>query len=261
MEGRQMSSDSLSTPLLTVRMEHRMGAATLDVSFVLTKPWTVLFGPSGSGKTTVLRAVAGFVRPDAGRIVLGEDTLVDRAEGVFVPAYKRAVRSAAQAARLFPNMTVRENALYGSGWPLMPQEAMEIANQVLALFRLHGLKDRLPRDLSGGEMQRASVARTVVSALTFAGPGKALLLLDEPFSGLDIALRDDLLAEFREWLARWKVPVLSVTHDVGEAFQHGAEVIRIADGRVVQQGPVQEVLAEERRRLLGQLSAAKESRA
>jgi molybdate transport system ATP-binding protein len=253
MEGRLTLSDRLSESLLTVRIEHRVGAVLLDLNFALTEPWTVLFGPSGSGKTTVLRAIAGFVRPDAGVIARGETALVDRASNVFVPAYRRPVRSAGQTARLFPNMTVRSNTVYGSGWTSKPQDAMEIAEQVMGLFRLKGLEDRLPRDLSGGEAQRASVTRAVVSAVTFAGPGKALLLMDEPFSGLDVALRDDLVAELREWLERWKVPVLSVTHDVGEAFQLGAEVVKIADGRVVRQGPVGEVLAEERRRLMVQL--------
>jgi molybdate transport system ATP-binding protein len=253
MEGRLTLSDRLSDPLLTVRIEHQVGAVLLDVNFSLTEPWTVLFGPSGSGKTTVLRAIAGFVRPDAGVIARGEMALVDRSSNVFVPAYLRPVRSAGQTARLFPNMTVRSNTVYGSGWTSKPQDAMEIAEQVMGLFRLKGLEDRLPRDLSGGEAQRASVARAVVSAVTFAGPVEVLLLMDEPFSGLDVALRDDLVAELREWLERWKVPVLSVTHDVGEAFQLGAEVVRIADGRVVRQGPVGEVLAEERRRLMVQL--------
>jgi molybdate transport system ATP-binding protein len=252
MEGRLTLSDRLSDPLLTVRIEHRVGAVLLDVNFTLTEPWTVLFGPSGSGKTTVLRAIAGFVRPDAGVIARGETALVDRSSNVFVPAYLRPVRGAAQTARLFPNMTVRSNTVYGSGWTSKPQDAIEIAEQVMGLFRLKGLEDRLPRDLSGGEAQRASVARAVVSAVTFAGPGTALLLMDEPFSGLDVALRDDLVAELREWLEGRKIPVLSVTHDVGEAFQLGAAVIRIADGRVVRQGPVGEVLAEERRRLMVQ---------
>ena len=97
------------------------------------------------------------------------------------------------------------------------------------------------------------MARAVVSAVTFRSPGTAVLLLDEPFSGLDTAVRDELLAELMGWLVRWKTPVLSVTHDVGEAFQLGAEVIRIADGKTVQQGPVGEVLNEERRRLMEQL--------
>jgi molybdate transport system ATP-binding protein len=255
MEGRLTLSDRLQDPLLTVRIEHRVGTVLLDVNFALTEPWTVLFGPSGSGKTTVLRAIAGFVRSDAGVIARGETALVDRSSNVFVPAYLRPVRSAGQTARLFPNMTVRWNTVYGSGWTSKPQDAMEIAEQVMGLFRLKGLEDRLPRDLSGGEAQRASVARAVVSAVTFAGPGAALLLLDEPFSGLDVALRDDLVGELREWLERWKIPVLSVTHDVSEAFLLDAEVIKLRDGRVVEQGPVGEVLHEERQRLIGHLGA------
>jgi len=248
-----MSFDRSSGDLLIVRMKHRQGVAQLDVNFILTKPWTVLFGPSGSGKTTVLRAIAGFVRPDAGLISQGGSVLMDSAAGVFVPAHKRPVRSAAQAAWLFPHMSVLQNAVYGSGWGAMPSDEAEMTEHVLRLFRLSELKDRMPRDLSGGEMQRVSVARAVVSAVTFAGPDRPLLLLDEPFSGLDVALRDDLLAELQVSLERWKIPVLCVTHDVGEAFQLGAEVVRIADGRVVRQGPVGEVLAEERRRLMEQL--------
>jgi molybdate transport system ATP-binding protein len=243
----------LSDSLLTLKMQYHVGAVALDVSFALTQPWTVLFGPSGSGKTTVLRTIAGFARPDAGRIVRGSDVLVDREAGVFVPAHERPVRSAGQTARLFPHMSVRTNVLFGSGWSSKPDEELELADRVLELFRLGGFAERMPRDLSGGERQRVSVARAVISAVTFRGPGTALLLLDEPFSGLDAAVRDELLTELREWLVRWKTPVLSVTHDVGEAFQLGAEVIRIADGRTVQQGPVDEVLNEERRRLMEQL--------
>ncbi len=249
MEGGLTLSDNL----LSLRMKHRVGALLLDIDVVLTRPWTVLFGPSGSGKTTVLRTIAGFVQPDEGLIVRDKSVLVDSASGVFVPPHKRPVRSEAQASRLFPNMTVRSNIMYGSGWTSKPSDAIEIVEQVMGLFRLKGLEERLPRDLSGGETQRASVARAVISAVTFAGPGTALLLLDEPFSGLDTALRDDLLNELREWLERWKIPVLSVTHDVGEAFQLGAEVIRIAEGKVLRQGPVGEVLEEERQRLMAQL--------
>jgi molybdate transport system ATP-binding protein len=249
MEGRLTLSDNL----LAVKLEHRVGPLALDVSFALTQPWTVMFAPSGSGKTTVLRAIAGFVRPDAGFIVCGTDILVDCNAGVFVPVHERPVRSAGQTAQLFPHMSVRTNVLFGSGWNSKPDEGFELAEQVLELFRLKGFAERMPRELSGGERQRVSVARAVVSAVTFHGPSKALLLLDEPFSGLDAAVRDELLAELREWLRRWKTPVLSVTHDVGEAFQLGAEVIKIADGRVVQQGPVGEVLAAERKRLMEQL--------
>lgn len=244
-----MSPDNL----LAAQIQHRLGAIQVDVRFALTEPWTVLFGPSGSGKTTVLRTIAGFVRPDSGRIARGDHVLFDSTTGVFLPGHQRPVRSAAQTARLFPHRTLRWNTMYGNGWSSKPADAMEIVEETMKLFRLTALADRMPRDLSGGERQRGSVARAVVSAVTYDGPGKPLLLLDEPFSGLDNAMRDELLPELQAWLRRQKIPVLSVTHDVGEAFQLGAEVIKLAEGRVVRQGPVSEVLGEERLRLLEQL--------
>ncbi|MBB5317915.1 ATP-binding cassette domain-containing protein [Tunturibacter empetritectus] len=244
--------------MLTVSIEHRVGTISLDASFALTKPWTVLFGPSGSGKTTVLRAIAGFVRPDSGSIMQGESVLVDRASGVFVPPHLRPVRTAAQTARLFPNMTVHSNVIYGMARSARPEagktvDEIKIVDEIMSLFRIQELADRRPHQLSGGESQRVSVARAVVSAITYEGAGAALMLLDEPFSGLDYTMRDQLVDGLRECLMRWKTPVLSVTHDVGEAFQLGAEVIRIAEGRVLRQGPVADVLAEERRRLIEQL--------
>jgi molybdate transport system ATP-binding protein len=261
MEGRSMSSNSSSTHLLTVQIEHWLGGMPLNAKFSLNRPWTVLFGPSGSGKTTILRSIAGFVRPDSGRIVSGTQILFDSTAKVFVRPYRRPVRSAGQTIRLFPHMTVRWNLVYGNGWTSKPAEAMGLAEELMASFGLTGIADRMPDRLSGGEQRRALVARAVVAAITFDSPEKPLLLMDEPFSGLDIVARDELLVELRTWLSRWKIPVLSVTHDVGEAFQLGAEVIKIADGRVVQQGPVSEVLTEERARLLDQLSAAAENRA
>jgi molybdate transport system ATP-binding protein len=243
----------LSGSLLTVKIEHRVGALDLKIAFALAQPWTVLFGPSGSGKSTVLRTIAGFVKPDAGRIVYGANVLVDRADGVFVPAHARPVRSAGQTALLFPHRTVGENVLFGSGWGAKADEEQKIVAEVMAMFRIEGLAGRRSRELSGGERERVSGARALVSATTYCGPQKALLMLDEPFSGLDAVVRDRLLVDLKDWVMRWGIPVLSVTHDVGEAFQLGAEVIRIADGRVVAQGPVGEVLAEERVRLMAQL--------
>jgi molybdate transport system ATP-binding protein len=259
MEGRPMLSDSPSANLLTVQIEHWAGVLALNLRFSLSQSWTVLFGPSGSGKTTILRAIAGFVRPDSGRIASETQTLFDSAAKVFVPAYQRPVRSAGQGTRLFPHMTVRWNLVYGNGWNSKPDDAMGIVEELLDSFGLKEFADRMPAQLSGGEQQRALVARAVVAAITFESAQKPLLLLDEPFSGLDNVTRDELVVALRAWLTRWKIPVLSVTHDLGEAFQLDAEVIKIAEGRVVQQGPVAEVLAGERERLLEQLNSSKRS--
>jgi molybdate transport system ATP-binding protein len=234
-------------------MQHCQGTLTLDAAFHLTQPWTVLFGPSGSGKTTILRVIAGLMRPTEGRIVLHSatpTTLFDSANGIFLPAYRRGVRLAAQVAALFPNMTVRQNIAFG-----VPATSSEIVEEALQRFRLTRLAESIPWKLSGGERQRVAVARAAASAITVNG--NSLLLLDEPFAGLHLPLRDELLDDLRGWLAAKKTPVLSVTHDIGEAFQLAAEVIKFSDGRVLQQGPVEIVLAEERTRLLKQLSRQK----
>lgn len=243
-------------PHLSFSMRHRQGALAFDAAFDLTEPWTVLFGPSGSGKTTVLRAIAGLMRPDEGHIVLrgaATPTLFDSATGTSLPSYRRGVRMAAQVAALFPNMTVRQNIAFG-----VPSGSTEIVEEALQRFRLMALADSMPWKLSGGERQRVAVARAAASAITV--PGGSLLLLDEPFAGLHLPLRDELLDDLRGWLAANRTPVLSVTHDVGEAFQLAAEVIKFSDGSVVEQGPVETVLAEERTRLMQQLSRLQQSR-
>jgi molybdate transport system ATP-binding protein len=243
---------------LNVAIKHMQGALALDMAFELGEPWTVLFGPSGSGKTTVLRAIAGLVQPDTGRIVSqarlgGTEVFLDTEAKIFVPAYRRAVRFSAQSAALFPQMTVQENIAYGATSRNDGTSAASVVEEALDLFGLRPMATKRPGALSGGERQRVAVVRAVTAAVCL-GPG-TLVLLDEPFTGLDLRLRDELLGRLQPWLVRMELPVLSVTHDVGEAFQLGAEVIKIADGSLVQQGPVAEVLAAERRSLMEQLRA------
>jgi molybdate transport system ATP-binding protein len=153
-------------------------------------------------------------------------------------------------------MTVMQNVVYGSGRSSKTGEVKQIAEEVMKSFRIGHLADRRPSELSGGESQRASVARALVSAITFDEMPRPLLLLDEPLAGLDIAVRDEMIAALRQWTTRWKIPVLSVTHTLGEAFQLSAEVIKISNGTVIEQGPVERVLEGERQQLLKQLSGA-----
>lgn len=246
---------------LAVRLRHRIGALDIDVDFKLYERWAVLFGPSGSGKTTILKAIAGLLRPDEAHIACTVMTgselertfvFVDTETGCFLPAHKRVVRLAPQQAALFPHLSILENMMYGFHEQLVRDEQENKARdnyieKLLSDFQIAHLVDEYPAALSGGEAQRVNLARAA------AAGGSRLLMLDEPFSGLDVKLRDELITNLRERQERRRMPVLSVTHDVAEVFHLGAEVIKIAEGKVVAQGPVEVVLAEERKRLLEQL--------
>ena len=225
-------------PLLEVNLRHSLGTLDLQIDFATSAPWTVLFGPSGSGKSTVLRAIAGVLKPDSGRIVMGGLVVFDSALGVFLPPHQRPVRWAAQRAMLFPRMDVRANLASSIG----QNSHAETLERAIRHYKLLELAKRLPGELSGGQGQRIGVIRAA------AGLKGGHLLLDEPFTGLDAAVRDRLIKDLRTW--RGSLPVLSVTHDVGEAFLLGAEVVRIAAGRVLAQGPVGEILAPDRDALL-----------
>lgn len=243
--------------LLTVKLKHRVGAVLLDVEFGLTQPWTVLFGPSGSGKTTVLRAIAGFVKPAEGLIVCGpgERVLLNTQQRVFLPPHLRPVRTSTQSARLFPTLTVQDNVAYGMNVQPHCEDEQQILDEVMSLMRLIPFAQRKPRELSGGEAQRVSVARTVAGAIACGGTEKPLLLLDEPFTGLDSVLRDELAIALRDYLSKWSIPVLSVSHDVGECYLLGAEIVRMAEGKIVAQGPGETVLAGEREQMLARLGS------
>jgi len=260
-----MPDEPRQQPHLEVDFRHRIGSLSMDVRFRTNAPWTVLFGASGSGKSTILRVVAGLEYPEQGRLSLGAfdlgyrlpvgplilppHVLFDSKKGLSIPSHRRSVRMATQQAWL-NKRSVSENVFWAARW----KDREEYDEKVLSIFQLTDSVDEDVRQLSGGQRQRVSIARAVAAAIAPADAMQVrLLLLDEPFAGMDAALRDRLVPELKALLEMYRVPVISVTHDVGEAFLLGAEVVRIADGRVVEQGPVEDVLAEERKRLLGLL--------
>ena len=241
----------------SVQIRHRVGALKVHVDFQLTRAWTILFGPSGAGKTTILRTIAGLLRPDSARIVsiaepgaVDESSLVliDTAGGICVPVHRRRVVLASQRSILFPHLSVLENLNYGASSSRSLQAA-----HLAKLFHVEDVLSKRPAQLSGGEVQRVCLARAAMTGR------QRILLLDEPFTGLDRPLRDSLIANLLAWQAESGTPILSVTHDIAEAFQLGAEVIKLADGCVIDQGPVETALGDEREQLLRQLNRAKQS--
>ena len=184
-----------------------------------------LLGPSGCGKTTLLRSIAGLERPDAGEVRVGGR--VHSGPGTFTPPERRRVGMVFQDAALFPHLSVGRNVAYGL--PRRdPGRAARVA-EVLALVGLSGFADRAPSTLSGGQAQRVALARALA-------PGPSVILLDEPFSGLDAPLRAELRLEVRRVLAASGATAVFVTHDQEEAFVVGDEVAVMHDGDVAQQG-------------------------
>jgi ABC-type sulfate/molybdate transport systems ATPase subunit len=223
------------------------GGVHLEVDFTLSAQHSVLFGASGTGKSTLLRLIAGLLEPTSGTIALGEVVLTDIGAGFALPPGRRGIGYLTQDPALFPHLSVAQNIAYGLN--SLPREACRArVSALLALFSLEALAGRLPLRLSGGERQRVALARTLA-----AGP--SLLLLDEPFSGLDTPLRDKTIAALDQYLRTRQTTVLSVSHDVAEVYASGAEVLVLEAGRISAQGPSRQVLAPHRERLLKQLDA------
>ena len=185
-----------------------------------------MLGPSGSGKTTVLRMIAGFETPTAGRIELGGS------DATRVPPFRRNVNTVFQDYALFPHMSVAENVAYG----LMIRKVgrRERARAALATVRLEAMADRAPTALSGGQRQRVALARALVDQ-------PAVLLLDEPLGALDLKLREQMQIELAGIQRDSGITFVLVTHDQDEALTLADRVVVFNDGRVEQAGPPTEV--------------------
>lgn len=220
---------------------------SLDLEFQAAAAITVLFGPSGAGKTLTLDSIAGFVRPDEGRIMLDDDILFDGAAGVFIPPRRRRCGYVFQNYALFPHMTLRENLQFAV--ERLPRlERHRKVNEMLERFHIAEVSGRKPYQVSGGQKQRCSIARALIAS-------PRVLLLDEPARGLDAPLRAELYSILREVRSDFATPVLLVTHDLEECFQLGDEMLVLRDGRLVQSGPPRKVIEQpanvEVARLLG----------
>ena len=204
-----------------------------DISLqVETGTVVCLLGPSGCGKTTLLRLVAGFEEPDAGEIYLIK-RLVSR-PGLVVPPEQRHVGMVFQDYALFPHMTVSQNIQFGLfRWPAAWRRTR--LTEMLRLVGLEGMAERYPHELSGGQQQRVALARALA-------PAPQLLLLDEPFSNLDVHLRQQLREEVQAILVQAGITTILVTHDQEEALSFADMLAVIDQGQVVQYAPPDEVV-------------------
>lgn len=217
---------------LQVQVSKRLDTAdrhfALDIGFSSASRRIALFGPSGAGKTLTLRAIAGLLRPERGRIVLGERTLFDAAAGIDVPPQQRRVAYLFQDYALFPHLTVAQNVAFGlaRGWRNPPRgKSHDDAERWLDAFGLQEIRGHYPAEISGGQKQRVALARALATR-------PDIVLLDEPFSALDPALRARMRAELRALQTSLEVPMLVISHDPDDVAALADHVMEIRDGRI-----------------------------
>ena len=208
--------------MLKVTIKKILPDFDLEMDFEVENNITELFGPSGCGKTTTLRCIAGLERPDAGKIMLDDQSFFSSAEKIFVPPRERGVGYMFQDYALFPHMSVESNILYGVN--KKDNTSQELYRELIYLLKIEPLIHRGIKQLSGGEKQRVALARALM-----ANP--KILLLDEPLSALDSETRLELQDELKNMQSIWGIPFIMVTHDREEAEKLSDQTIYINKGK------------------------------
>jgi molybdate transport system ATP-binding protein len=204
---------------------------TLNVSLDLDAQTTALYGASGAGKTSLIEVIAGLRRPASGRVVIGADVVFDAARGIDVPPRDRRIGYVPQDDTLFPHLSVRQNILYGANGRGVRGAPHGVADRVLAALEIERLLGRRTHALSGGERKRVSMARALLR-------DPALLLLDEPLSGVDTALAGRILDYLILVRREFPIPILLVTHRMEEASALCDEVVVLDRGLVISRQPL-----------------------
>ena len=212
---------------LQLSFEHALRSFRLSIGLQLGRETLALVGPSGAGKSSVLRAVAGLLRPDQGMVALGAATWFDSQTGISLPPERRSVGLVFQEYALFPHLDVRRNVGFGG---------RARVDELLDRFRISHLAGARPGELSGGERQRVALARALAR-------DPAVLLLDEPLSALDAHTRGVVRGELAELLSELRLPTLIVTHDFEDAASLAGRVGVMAAGRILQLGTAADLLA------------------
>lgn len=222
--------------MLEVRVVHRFSGFALDTAFSAPAGVTALFGRSGSGKTTLVNALAGLLRPDAGRIALDDAVLFDSDAGLWVPPHRRRIGYVFQDARLFPHMTVRQNLAYGRRFAPRGLAGPGF-DRIVDLLGIGDLLERRPGALSGGEKQRVALGRAILS-------NPRVLLMDEPLAALDASRKAEILTYLERLRDETGLPILYVSHSVAEVARLATTIVLLDKGRVQAAGPAEQILSD-----------------
>lgn len=212
------------------KIKKQLDRFSLDVEYSFEKGVLVIQGESGAGKSTVLNCISGLKKPDEGRISIEENLVFDGQTDI--PVKKRQIGYLFQNYALFPNMTIEKNVVYGVKNKREYKDKagrkalLEYADYVMESFGITHLKKRYPHNISGGEKQRAALARAIVTK-------PKLLLLDEPFSALDIKTKETVYEEFASFKENLGIPTILITHDPRESQMFADHKISMKDGIIV----------------------------
>jgi len=219
---------------LAIDIRHRLGSFPLDARFETGSGLIALFGRSGSGKTSIINIIAGLIRPEQGRVTIGDTVLVDTARGIFVPRHRRRIGYVFQEGRLFPHLTVRQNLLYGRWFAPQPA-ARDDLDRVVDLLGIGSVLERRPGRLSGGEKQRVAIGRALLAS-------PRLLLMDEPLASLDEARKAEILPYIERLRDQTRVPIVYVSHSIAEVTRLASTLVLLSEGKVAAVGPTAEIM-------------------
>jgi molybdate transport system ATP-binding protein len=211
--------------ILSVELDVPLRSFRLELSLAVAAETVAIVGPSGAGKSTILRAIAGLLKPHAGHVTVGDEVWFDAAKGIDLDPEDRSVGLVFQQYALFPHLSVQRNVEFGG---------RERATDLMQRLGIAQLAKARPRQLSGGERQRVALARALAR-------DPEVLLLDEPLSALDPHTRDVVRHELAGHLKEFALPTLLVTHDVADALALADRVGVVRDGRIVQMGTAEEL--------------------
>jgi len=207
--------------MLQCEFQYQKDAFSLDAAVQMQNSVMGIVGPSGAGKTTFLKLLLGVYQPQSGYIHLNKQILTDTNQKIHIPIHQRKIALVFQQAMLFPHMNIEQNLLYAKKWGKLEQEKFQL-KEIAELLEIDHLLQRRIQQLSGGEAQRISIGRALLSS-------PELLLLDEPLTGLDAKLKQQILPFFARIRAEIQVPMIYVTHHYEELKQLDAEIIELQD--------------------------------
>ncbi len=217
---------------LEIKSELQQGDFKFTIDTKIANDTVGIFGASGAGKSTLLHLISGLKQPDSGHIILNDRTFADTEKKIFVEPNKRGIGLVFQDGRLFPHMNVKKNLLFGNR---RSKNCQLDFDHVVKTLEIKHLLNRRPSNLSGGERQRVAIGRALLSA-------PELLLLDEPFSAIDVSMRLELLPFISRIHSEYAIPLLMISHDLPELLHLTDHLLIIEDGKLLNQGQCSNLL-------------------